>query len=103
MGRVSKGCLGGGALMADYGGWHTVAVEWTPLEYVWYVDGKETTRLDYKQVPVTTQPQYVLLSGVFRVPSEGIDIKKLFYGDIREAKLPDRFMVDYVRVYRRAQ
>ena len=31
MGRVSKGCLGGGALMADYGGWHTVAVEWTPL------------------------------------------------------------------------
>ena len=50
-------------------------------------------------MPVTTQPQYVLLSGVFRVPSEGTDIKKLFYGDIREAKLPDRFMVDYVRVY----
>lgn len=99
MGRVSKGCLGGGALMADYGGWHTVAVEWTPFEYVWFVDGKETARLDYKQVPVTTQPQYVLLSGVFRVPREGTDIKKLFYGDIREAKLPDQFMVDYVRVY----
>ncbi len=99
MGRVSKGCLGGGVQMADYGGWHTVAVEWTPLEYVWYVDGKETARLDYTQVPVTTQPQCVLLSGCFRVPREGDDPQKLFYGDIREAKLPDQFMVDYVRVY----
>jgi len=98
MARVSKGCLRG-AEMADYGGWHTVAVEWTPLEYIWYVDGKVTARLDYRQAPVTTQPQYVLLSGVFRVPRENDDPKKLFYGDIREAKLPDQFMVDYVRVY----
>jgi beta-glucanase (GH16 family) len=99
MGRVSKGCLGGGAQLADYGGWHTVAVLWTPLEYIWYVDGKETARLDYKKVPVTTQPQYVLLSGIFRAPAAKDDPKKLFYGDIREAKLPDQFMVDYVRVY----
>jgi beta-glucanase (GH16 family) len=98
MERVSKGCLQG-AELADYGGWHTVAVEWTPLEYVWYVDGKETARLDYTQVPVTTQPQFILLSGIFRAPRETDDPRKLFYGDIREAKLPDRFMVDYVRVY----
>lgn len=102
MARVSKGCVQG-AELADYGGWHTVAVEWTPLEYVWYVDGKETARVDYTQVPVTTQPQHVLLSGCFRVPRETDDPKKLFYGDIREAKLPDQFMVDYVRVYQEDQ
>jgi len=98
MARVSKGSLRG-AELAEYGGWHTVAVEWTPLEYVWYVDGKETARVDYTQVPVTTQPQYVLLSGCFRVPRETDDPKKKYYGDIREARLPDQFIVDYVRVY----
>ncbi len=68
-------------------GWHTFSVLWTPEEYVFYVDGKETWRTTAGgvcQVPV-----YLLISD---------EIGK-WAGDIAEAKLPDKFLVDYVRVY----
>ena len=68
-------------------GWHTFALWWTPEEYVFYVDGKETWRTDAGgvcQVPV-----YIKLTE--EIGDWG--------GEIAEAQLPDYFRVDYVRVY----
>ncbi len=68
-------------------GWHTYSVLWTPEEYVFYVDGKETWRS--KAGEVCQVPVYILISD---------EIGK-WAGDITKAKLPDQFLVDYVRVY----
>jgi len=68
-------------------GFHTFAVWWKPNEYVFYVDGKETWRTQAGGVCQT--PQYILLS----------DEIGSWTGNIAKAKLPDRFLVDYVRVY----
>ena len=68
-------------------GFHTFAVWWKPDEYVFYIDGKETWRTSAGGV--CQVPQYILLS----------DEIAPWVGDIRKAKLPDRLLVDYVRVY----
>ena len=68
-------------------GWHTFAVWWTPTECIFYVDGKETWRVDVSKMPVV--PMYIKLT----------DEVGEWGGDITEAVLPDRFLVDYVRVY----
>jgi beta-glucanase (GH16 family) len=68
-------------------GWHTFGLLWLAEEYVFYVDGKETWR--------TTA------GGVSRVP-EFLKLTEeigTWGGDIKQAKLPDQFEVDYVRVY----
>ncbi len=74
------------------GGWWsrkaiTFGLLWLPDEYIFYVDGKETWRS--KTGGVCQVPQYMLLS----------DEIGSWAGDISRAKLPDRFLVDYVRVY----
>jgi beta-glucanase (GH16 family) len=69
------------------GQFHTFALWWSPTEYVFYIDGEEAWRTSAGgvcQVPV-----YLKLS-------EEIGS---WAGDITKAKLPDRFVVDYVRVY----
>ncbi len=68
-------------------GFHTFALLWTPDEYVFYVDGKQTWRT--KAGGVCQAPLYIKLS----------DEVGKWGGDISKAKLPDRFLVDYVRVY----
>lgn len=67
-------------------GWHTFALWWKPDEYVFYIDGQETWRTDAGGV--CQVPLYIMLSD---------EIGDL--GTIAKAKLPDRFLVDYVRVY----
>jgi len=89
--RVSRGTS---VLVDDWDAFHVIGVEWTPLEYVFYCDGKETFRLDCHQVPVTTQPMHLLISGCFRPPRKGS-----FIGDYADATWPDQLTVDYVRVY----
>ena len=89
--RVSRGTT---VVVDDWDAFHVIGVEWTPLEYVFYCDGRETFRLDYRQVPVTTQPMHVLISGCFRDPS-----KARFQGDYAEGQWPDQLTVDYVRVF----
>jgi len=69
-------------------GWHTVGLEWTPKEYVFYVDGKETWRTDKA---VSGTPQYIILS---------LEVGG-WAGDIAKAALPDSVRFDYVRVYKR--
>ena len=68
-------------------GFHIFALWWKPDEYVFYVDGKETWRTQAGRVCQT--PQFILLS----------DEVGSWAGNIAHAKLPDRFVVDYVRVY----
>jgi beta-glucanase (GH16 family) len=83
-------------LLEQYGAWHTVALEWTPLEHVFYVDGQETQRQSYKDVPITTVPLHIIASWQSGTPKEGA---KPFYGRLEEAQLPDQVKFDYVRVY----
>jgi beta-glucanase (GH16 family) len=68
-------------------GWHTFGLWWKPDEYVFYIDQKETWRTDAGGV--CQVPLYIKLSD---------EIGK-WAGDITKVKLPDRFLVDYVRVY----
>lgn len=68
-------------------GFHTFSVLWTPDEYVFYIDGQETWRTNAGGVCQT--PLFIKLS----------DEVGDWAGDIRKAQLPDRFLVDYVRVY----
>ncbi len=68
-------------------GFHTFALWWKADEYIYYVDGQETWRS--KAGGVCQSPQYMILSD--EIGSWG--------GDITLAKLPDQFLVDYVRVY----
>ena len=68
-------------------GFHTFALLWTPDEYVFYIDGKETWRTSaggVMQVPLN-----------LRISAEIGD----WAGDITKANLPDEFRVDYVRVW----
>jgi alpha-L-fucosidase len=68
-------------------GFHTFGLLWTPQEYVFYVDGKETWRTSAGGV--SQVPEYAKLT-------EEIGT---WAGDIKQATLPDYFVVDYVRVY----
>lgn len=68
-------------------GWHTYGLWWKSDEYVFYLDGKEMWRT--RAGGVCQVPQFIKLSD---------EIGK-WGGDIAKAKLPDQFLVDYVRVY----
>ncbi len=68
-------------------GFHTFSLWWSPEEYVFYVDGKETWRT--RDGGVCQVPLYIKIS----------DEIGDWAGDIRKATLPDAFLVDYVRVY----
>jgi len=68
-------------------GYHTFGLHWKPDEYVFYVDGKETWR---------TSAGGVSQVKAFVKLTEEIG---RWGGNIREAKLPDYFVVDYVRVF----
>ncbi len=69
-------------------GFHTFAVEWTPEEFVFFCDGKETWRTSKATSDVSS---YIILS--CEVGSWG--------GDIKKAALPDSCVFDYVRVYQK--
>ena len=68
-------------------GFHTFGLWWKPDEYIFYADGKDTWRS--KAGGVCQVQEYMLLS----------DEIGTWAGDIAKAKLPDQFLVDYVRVY----
>ncbi len=70
-------------------GWHTFGLLWTPDEYVFFVDEKETWRT--KAGGVCQAPLYIKLSDEIEFES--------WAGDIRKAHVPDETLVDYVRVY----
>jgi hypothetical protein len=65
----------------------TFGLLWTPTEYVFYVDGKETWRT--AAGGVCQVPLYIELS----------DEIGTWAGDIKKVLLPDEFLVDYIRGY----
>jgi beta-glucanase (GH16 family) len=71
-------------------GWHTVGLLWTPEEYRFYVDDKETWRTGKG---ISQRSEYIILS---------LEVGK-WAGSIKTAGLPDSLEVDYVRVYQRPQ
>ncbi|MCX8160387.1 MAG: exo-alpha-sialidase [Candidatus Saccharicenans sp.] len=69
-------------------GFHTFGLEWTPDEYIFYIDGKETWRT---RTAVSRRPQYLILST--ELTGWG--------GDPALGVFPDAVVYDYVRVYKR--
>ncbi len=70
-----------------YEGWHTYALEWTPEEYIFYIDGKETWRTT--GYGVCQRPGYLKLTTEFGS----------WAAPIVPEELPDCARFDYVRVY----
>lgn len=68
-------------------GFHTYGLLWLPTEYVFYVDGKEVWRS--QAGGVSQVPEFIKVTN---------EIGK-WAGGITQAKLPDYFEVDYVRVF----
>jgi beta-glucanase (GH16 family) len=72
-------------------GFHTYGVDWSPNGYVYYVDGKETWR--FNDV-VSDREQFILIGteckGYRRAGPDP---------ELKQAKPPDHFIVDYVRVF----
>lgn len=68
--------------------WHVFALEWTPAEYVFFVDGRETWRTT---TAVSHRSEYLILS---------VEVGT-WAGEIAKANLPDSLLVDYVRVWQR--
>ncbi len=79
----------------DWNKFHVFGLKWTPLEYIFYIDGVEVLRWGKEQA-VTTQPCQVWLSS-----NTGSVKRASWTGDYRDAKLPDYYVIDYVRVYKK--
>ena len=69
-------------------GFHTFAVEWTPEKYAFFVDGYKYHEV--KQA-ISHIDEYIILS--FE-PAHSMD-------DLKTATLPDAFIIDYVKVYKK--
>lgn len=77
-------------------GWHTFGLEWTKNELVYYINGKEVWSTT--NGVATGNGQALLLSVEYdQGPGDAWGINENVYNDA--SKLPDRFLVDYVRVY----
>lgn len=73
------------------GGWHTFGLLWEPDAYKFFVDGK---LMHTKKSPISHVNQYLLLSAEIGKWGGGIEA-------ISQEKLPDKFEIDYVRVYQK--
>lgn len=74
---------------ADWGRWHTYAIEWEPGALRWYIDG---VRAATTTAGVPDVPMYLRLNS---------SVGGHFAGDPDPTGWPQDFEVDYVRVYRR--
>jgi beta-glucanase (GH16 family) len=72
-------------------GFHTYGVDWNAKGYVFYIDGKESARFNGT---VSEREQFILVSTECNGYREGGPSPEL-----KKAKLPDFFIVDYVRVF----
>lgn len=84
----------GGSLQ---GPWHTYAVLWTPAGYTFFVDGKESWRLDKG---ISHRPQFIYLTSEVKDKGWAGNIPKGGFGN--ENKSTTRMEVDWVRVWKRA-
>lgn len=75
-------------------GFHTFGMYWGKNGYIFYVDGKETWRIDG---PVSDTEQFILVSTECQGYRNGNRDQPS--DELKKAVLPDAFVVDYVRVY----
>ncbi len=75
---------------------HTVGVEWTPTFYRFYVDGKETFT---STEGISGKEEYIILS---EEPRTWEGVKEELEKRGLELPVYDTFVVDYVRVYKKA-
>jgi beta-glucanase (GH16 family) len=73
-------------------GFHVYGLDWSKDGYIYYVDGEESWRVD---APVSDQEQFVLVSTECNGYREGNQPAD----ELKNAVLPDAFVVDYVRVF----
>ncbi len=78
-----------GKLGATADSFHTVGFEWTNTSYTTYVDGVKT--FSGNQL-ISKVPEFIVLS---------LGINQASAGPLDYKSLPDKFTVDYVRVYKR--
>jgi beta-glucanase (GH16 family) len=78
-------------------GFHTYALEWSPDEYVFYVDGEETWRTDAGGV--SQVPAYVKVTA--EISSLDWATGPKWAGPLSDDAYPDSFVIDYVRVWSR--
>ena len=72
-------------------GFHTFGVDWSAREYVFYVDGRLSWRF---RGPTSDREEFISVStecNGYRAGGPAPELKR--------AKLPDYFVVDYVRVF----
>lgn len=81
--------MGNRTAFDDCGDWHIFGLHWTENEYTFFVDGRKTWRTSES---ISRVPQYLILSTVVGTRKDALE----------RAVLPDRFIVDYVRVYKRS-
>jgi len=72
-------------------GFHTFGLDWNAHEYVFYTDGQVTWRV---AGPISDREQFILVSTECNGYRKGEPAPEL-----KKAKLPDYFVVDYVRVF----
>jgi beta-glucanase (GH16 family) len=73
-------------------GYHTFGVDWNAKEYVFYTDGKVTWRV---AGPVSHREEFILVS----TECMGYRQTERPAAVLQKAKMPDQFVVDYVRVF----
>ncbi len=78
-----------GTLQATKDSFHVFGLEWTPSGYTTYVDGLPTFK---GNTLISRVPEFIVLS---------LGVNKMAAGPLDRAALPDRFIVDYVRVYQK--
>ncbi len=72
---------------------HVYAVEWSPAQIVFYVDGEAFYRIGADEVPISSTPMSVVLNTA---------VGGFFDGEPDETtRFPQYFDIDYVRVYSR--
>ncbi len=72
-------------------GFHTFGLDWNAKEYVFYTDGEVTWRVDG---PISDREQFLLVTTECNGYRQGGPSPEL-----KKARLPDHFVVDYVRVF----
>lgn len=76
-------------------GFHTYALEWSPKEYVFFVDGVETWRTDLGGV--SQVPAYVKVTA--EISTRDWAVSEDWAGASDPAAYPDEYVIDYVRVW----
>ena len=75
------------------GEYHTFALDWSKDAYIFYIDGKESARINADETDISDYPNYIKIS----LESSH------WSGMAKKEDLPDGVVVDYVKAYQREE